>query len=78
MAACEICQGLGFRSLDDSKMRPESNVFGLDRVTHASGKVTWEGDCFHCHGTGDKPADHTPQQHGYWARLSPFGWQRKF
>ena len=69
---CNICRGLGFRSLDDQKLDPMFNVWGLTRRTHAGGRVTWEGPCIPCDGTGLSPK---PQQ-GYENRVGPFGLAR--
>lgn len=71
---CGICQGLGFRSLDDRQLDPAFNVWGLTRRIHSNGRVTWEGDCATCRSTGIALKSPEPQQ-GYWARLNPFGYQ---
>jgi DnaJ-class molecular chaperone len=59
---CRFCSGLGFRSLDNSTLHPLFNVYGLHRREHRNGKVTWEGDCIMCHGTGFEAVRVEPQR----------------
>jgi hypothetical protein len=52
MKPCQACNGLGFRSLDDAKLHPLFNVAGLNRRVHPDGRITWEGQCIMCLGSG--------------------------
>jgi DnaJ-class molecular chaperone len=69
---CPICNTLGFVSHENRHLSPMFNVYGLIRKSHPGGRVTWEGECRSCGGTGFKP-EPPPRQLPWWDRMNPFG-----